>query len=86
MLVSDSKKKKKTKIKKTTKNTTKKKTPYVICWIVYKIDRFLGNCRKPLWLLLKMQFFISLQKKKGNTSTYNQPTTYTFRNKRWEGK
>lgn len=72
MLVSESKKKKKK--PQATTTTTKKPPnsvgPYVISWIVYKIDSFLGNYRKALWLLFKMQFFISLQ----NTYTHTHKT------------
>lgn len=62
MLVSESKKNKKTQKTKRKKKTNTSDGPYVISWVVYKIDRFLGNYRKALWLLFKMQFFISLQK------------------------
>lgn len=53
---------------------------YVISWVVYKIDRFLSYYRKASWLLLRCNFFISLQKKE--TTTYKQPTAYTFGNKK----
>lgn len=65
MLVSESKKKKNPQETTTTaKKPPNSVGPYVIGWIVYKIDRFLGNYRKALWLLFKKQFFISLQEKK----------------------
>ena len=87
MLVSESKKKNKTqktkKKKKKKRKKKKKKIPKragtsVISGVVYKMDRFLGNYRKALWPLFKMQFFISLQKKE--ITTYHRPT-YTFGNK-----
>ena len=84
MLFSGSKKK-----KKNTKDRKKKRKKrignnnvgqYVISQVVYKTDRFLGYYRKASWLLLRCIFFISLQKKE--TTTYKQPTAYTFGNKK----
>ena len=68
-----SKKKKKDpkdkKIKKEEKIGNNNVGPYLISWVVYKTDRFLGYYRKASWLLLRCNFFISLQKKE--TTTYN---------------
>lgn len=81
MLVSAQRnKRQRQKVTTTTKSTTKSPPPPgAINWVVYKTNRFLGDYRKALWLLFKVQIFISLQKKRENSNLQSTSDVYIWK-------